>query len=172
MELDFQTVKALSSPTRIKILNGLLDGESTPTRLSDEVGKTKSTVSSHLEKLVDAGLVERDDVEGRRRVVYRPTRKAESIVKGRERKVKFSFASSAVTGLAGAVLLSSRLVSSPVATADSSALAVETQAGAAGAGATGPAVSTPAILLAAGASLLAFSGLALGYGLVVRGLGD
>lgn len=105
MELDFQTVKALSSPTRVDILRQVLKKESTPTQLSNELGKSKSTVSSHLNKLTEAELLEKDEVEGRKRVTYRPTRKAEAIVEGRERKVKFSIASSAVTSVAGLAML-------------------------------------------------------------------
>jgi DNA-binding transcriptional ArsR family regulator len=67
--------------------------------------KSKSTVSSHLAKLTDAGLLEKNEVEGRKRVTYESTRKARSIVKGREKKVKFSLASSAVSLFAGIGLL-------------------------------------------------------------------
>lgn len=101
MEINFNTVKALSSPTRVKILNQILEKESTPTQLSNELGKSKSTVSSHLSTLQKAELIEKDKQEGRRRVTYSPTNKAEAIIEGRERKVKFSFGSSAVSALAG-----------------------------------------------------------------------
>ena len=101
MEISFNTVKALSSPTRVKILNQVLEKEATPTKLSNELGKSKSTVSSHLTTLQKAGLIEKDAEEGRRRVTYNPTDKAEAIIQGRERKVKFSFGSSAVSALAG-----------------------------------------------------------------------
>jgi DNA-binding transcriptional ArsR family regulator len=105
MDFDFKTIRALSSPTRIEILSHCMDNEATPTNTAEKVGKSKSTVSSHLEKLSDASLVEKEDKEGRKRVVYKPTDKAEAIVKGRTRKVKFSIASSAITGLAGVGLL-------------------------------------------------------------------
>lgn len=101
MNLDFRTVRALSSPTRIKILNKVMENEATPTSLSSDLDRSKSTVSSHLNKLIDADLVEKDSEEGRKRVVYHPTSKAEAIVSGREKKVKFSITSSALT-LAGA----------------------------------------------------------------------
>ncbi|MFB6100620.1 MAG: ArsR/SmtB family transcription factor, partial [Candidatus Nanohalobium sp.] len=104
MELDFKTVKALSSPTRIKILNEALSGEPTPTELSEKVGKSKSTVSSHLDQLREAGLLEKDSEEGRRRVVYQPTSKTEAIIEGRSRKVKFSLTSSIVSAWVGAGL--------------------------------------------------------------------
>ena len=106
MDLDFETIRALSSPTRIKILSGTMDSEATTTSLSKDIGKSKSTVSSHLNKLVDSGLLEKEEVEGRKRVVYTPTKKARVILKGKQKEVRFSVASSAVTGLAGIGLLS------------------------------------------------------------------
>ncbi len=105
MELDFKSVRALSSPTRVRILRKLMEGKSTTTKLSEELDKSKSTISSHLKELTEAGLLEKDEKEGRRRVEYRATRKAEAIVKGKERKVKFSIASSAFTALGGALLV-------------------------------------------------------------------
>ncbi len=105
MELDYVAIKALSAPTRIKILHRLLEKEATPTVLSDELGKSKSTIASHLAILEDAGLVEKDKREGRRRVTYAPTRKAKAIVEGRERTVKFSVASSVLSVVAGLGML-------------------------------------------------------------------
>ncbi len=99
MELDFRTIKALSSPTRITILDRLLDKEATPTTLSDDLDKSKSTISSHLSVLVDADLVEKDAEDGRRRVVYSPTSKAAAIVKGQQRRITFSLSSAIVSSL-------------------------------------------------------------------------
>lgn len=87
---------------------------------------------------MEAGLVEKDQEEGRRRVIYRPTSKAEAIIKGRERKVKFSLASSIVSGFTGLALLGgSRLVSlSNMAYTDkSTSLAMDSAAGSSNAGA-------------------------------------
>lgn len=105
MELDFKSIKALSSPTRLKILRKVLENEATTTQLSDELGKSKSTISSHLKELTEAGLLEKDKKEGRRRVVYRPTKKADAIVQGKERKVKFSVASSVLSAAGGTFLI-------------------------------------------------------------------
>lgn len=102
MELDLRSVKALASPTRIEILRHSLDQEATPTSLADELDRSKSTISSHLETLTTAGLLEKDSEEGRRRVVYHPTKKAEDIASGKERKVRFSLATSGISTLAGA----------------------------------------------------------------------
>ena len=110
MELDFKTIKALSSPTRIKILRHVLEKEYTPTDLSKDIGKSKSTIASHLDKLENSGLVEKDSEEGRKRVTYHPTEKSRTIVNEREKKVKFSIVSSTVTGLAGLGFVGSSLV--------------------------------------------------------------
>lgn len=104
MNLDFETIRALSSPTRIRILSQSLKSEATTTQLSREIDKSKSTVSSHLETLVNSGLLEKDEEDGRKRVVYRPTKKAEAIVQGKQRKVRFSVASSTVSTLIGVAL--------------------------------------------------------------------
>lgn len=105
MDLDFKSVKALASPTRIEILNMVLDEEATTTKLSNELDKSKSTVSSHLKVLTESGLLEKDQEDGRRRVIYRPTSKAKAIIQGKERKVKFSVVSSALTTLAAVFVL-------------------------------------------------------------------
>lgn len=105
MDLDFKSVKALASPTRIEILNMVLDEEATTTKLSNELDKSKSTVSSHLKVLTESGLLEKDQEDGRRRVIYRPTTKAKAIIRGKERKVKFSVVSSALTTLAAVFVL-------------------------------------------------------------------
>lgn len=105
MELDYKSVKALSSPTRLKILRKVLEKDRTTTQLSDELDKSKSTISSHLKDLTEAGLLEKDKKEGRRRVVYSATRKADAIVNGKERTVKFSIASSVFTAAGGTFLI-------------------------------------------------------------------
>jgi len=94
MDLDIESVKALSSRTRLRMLGEMKEGNSTTTNISDTMDLSKSTVSGHLDTLEDAGLVEKDQKEGRRRVTYRLTSKAEAIVEGRKRKVRFSLVSS------------------------------------------------------------------------------
>lgn len=105
--MDFKTVKALSSPTRIRILNCVLEKEQTPTEISNKINKSKSTVASHLEKLSKSGLIIKDQEKGRKRVLYKPTEKAEHIVKGKEKKVTFTLTSSIISMLAGIGLLTS-----------------------------------------------------------------
>lgn len=70
---DIEVHKALSSETRIGILNDLSDVERIPTDLSSRLGKSKATISEHLERLVEAGLVEKMEVPGKKFVYYRIT---------------------------------------------------------------------------------------------------
>lgn len=109
MELDFDTIKALSSRTRIQILNETVSHESTPTDISNSIDRSKSTVASHLNKLESAGLLEKDQVEGRKRVVYKPTEKTKSIIKGRDKTVKFSVLSSITNAWIGIAFIFSHL---------------------------------------------------------------
>lgn len=171
MNLDFKTVKALSSPTRIEILAHALKNEATPTNTADKVGKSKSTISSHLNTLVESDLLEKDEEDGRKRVVYSPTRKAEAIVNGREKKVKFSIASSLVTGLAGVGLLYPTLgeaFSNDSASSRAGTMMMESTETAAETGLE-LSLTDPFLFLSAGFMFIAVS--ALGYGLILRKLG-
>lgn len=172
MELDFKAIQALSSPTRIRILREVLDSEATPTGLSRELDKSKSTISSHLDTLVSAGLVEKDSKEGRKRVIYRPTSKAEAIVMEKERKVKFSLVSTAFTLVLGvSSLWYSReqfMPSFQSKTAqDAVMLSQEAAANATTAPSRGVDIS-PELLLFAGIGFLSLSALTFLYGLVMR----
>ncbi|MFO7793621.1 MAG: winged helix-turn-helix domain-containing protein [Candidatus Nanohaloarchaea archaeon] len=171
MNLDFKTVKALSSPTRIEILAHALKNEATPTNTADRVGKSKSTISSHMDTLVESGLLERDEEEGRKRVVYSPTRKAEAIVNGREKKVKFSIASSLVTGAAGVGLLypvAGEAFSNDSASSRAGTMMMESTETATETGLE-LSLTDPFLFLSAGFMVIAVS--ALGYGLILRKLG-
>ena len=54
--------KALGDPTRVRILNLIAQsgGEVCACELNEPVGLAQPTVSHHLKKLVDAGLLERE----------------------------------------------------------------------------------------------------------------
>jgi DNA-binding transcriptional ArsR family regulator len=167
MELDFKTIQALSSPTRIKILNEALRSEATPTDISEKIGRSKSTVSSHLEKLQEAGLLERESEKGRRRVVYRPTKKTEAIINGRSRKVKFSLLSTVSNAwIAGGLLLSALSASeSQQGTSGQMGTMGAIDAGAEAA-TTGSAGGPESVLLFAGFGFLSIALAGLVYGLI------
>ncbi len=170
MEIDFKTVKALSSPTRVRILHKLLDKPSTTTNLSEKTGKSKSTVSSHLSKLNDADLIEKEEEEGRKRVVYHPTQKSEAIVSGREKKVKFSIVSSALSAVTGVVVGFQGLERISLLQDDAPAEEYEMALEAQPAAETSQYFVSGEILVLVGLGLLTVSALALLYGLLIRRL--
>ncbi len=173
MEIDFKTVRALSSPTRVRILHELLEKESTPTGLSKKTGKSKSTVSAHLSTLHESGLIDKDSKEGRKRVVYSPTDKAKAIVNGKERKVKFSIASSIISAFTG-LTLAYEGVNRLNFLADDAMESVDMEAEMAADTAaetgfeTGSMLFSGEIFLFIGFGLLTFSVLAFLYGYTVR----
>ena len=51
--------KALSEPTRLRLLYALMDGEKTVTELVRETGGVQANFSKHLSVLLDAGILAR-----------------------------------------------------------------------------------------------------------------
>ncbi|MBU4246225.1 MAG: winged helix-turn-helix domain-containing protein [Nanoarchaeota archaeon] len=82
MELDRNTIKALSAETRLKILKTLAKQKKMPSELSREIGVSPSTVVGHLQNLESAGLVKRVET-GHKWVYYTPTDKGRYLVQPR-----------------------------------------------------------------------------------------
>jgi DNA-binding transcriptional ArsR family regulator len=59
VELIAERFRALSEPTRIKLLDRLRDGEATVQDLTEVIGSTQQNVSKHLGVLRQAGIVRR-----------------------------------------------------------------------------------------------------------------
>src|SRR6266581_985584 len=59
VELIAQRFRALSEPTRIKLLDQLRKGEATVLELTAAIGTTEQNVSKHLGVLLRAGIVAR-----------------------------------------------------------------------------------------------------------------
>jgi len=78
---DAGVYRALSSDTRIGILNTLLEGERTPTDISTKLNKSKATIVEHLDKLREANLVEKIEVDGKKWVFYKLTPRGKSVIK-------------------------------------------------------------------------------------------
>lgn len=78
---DAELYRALSSDTRMEILNTLMEGERTPTDISSKLNKSKATIVEHLDKLREADLVEKIEVDGRKWVFYKLTPRGKSIIK-------------------------------------------------------------------------------------------
>lgn len=51
--------KALSEPTRLKLVRALMDGEKSVSELTEETGGLQANVSKHLGVLLDAGVLGR-----------------------------------------------------------------------------------------------------------------
>lgn len=51
--------KALSDPTRLKLVRALMDGEKSVSELTQETGGLQANVSKHLGVLLDAGVLGR-----------------------------------------------------------------------------------------------------------------
>jgi DNA-binding MarR family transcriptional regulator len=75
------THRALASTTRVSLMKELVARDLTPTDLSTRVGKSKATVVEHLERLMDADLVEKVERSGRKYVFYRLTPKGKSALR-------------------------------------------------------------------------------------------
>ncbi|MBI4399438.1 winged helix-turn-helix transcriptional regulator [Candidatus Micrarchaeota archaeon] len=78
---EIEVSRALSSDTRVGIMAELLQGARIPTDLSSKLGKSKSTIVEHLEKLMEAQLVERIEEPGKKFVFYRLTTKGKSLLR-------------------------------------------------------------------------------------------
>jgi len=73
--------RALSSETRIALLRELQQRDLTPTDLSTKVGKSKATVVEHLDKLMEAGFVEKKEEEGKKFVFYKLTGRGKDVLR-------------------------------------------------------------------------------------------
>lgn len=110
MDLDFRSVKALASRTRVRILRELLRRESATTAaLRDTVDVAQDQLMMHLETLRNAGLVDAQPADSGMGHEYLPTEKAQAIVKGEERKVTFSMGTATLSAVFGTVLLGAQL---------------------------------------------------------------
>lgn len=80
MELDRETLKALSSDTRADIIKALTKRRYLPSELSRKLGLSPSTVVEHLQVLERVGLV-RKEATGHKWIYYALTDKADEIMK-------------------------------------------------------------------------------------------
>lgn len=79
MEIDRQTIKALSADTRVKILKLLNKRRRIPAEISKELGLAASTIVEHLQKLEQAKLVERKETN-HKWIYYEITEKGKNLI--------------------------------------------------------------------------------------------
>jgi DNA-binding transcriptional ArsR family regulator len=60
LELIAERFRVFAEPMRIRLLDGLYDGEATVGELVEATGASQQNVSRHLRVLLDAGLVARE----------------------------------------------------------------------------------------------------------------
>lgn len=84
--IDAGALKALSNPKRLAVLEALIasDGaESSPNRLSEQVGEPLGQIAYHVRQLAEAGLIEEartQPVRGTLEHFYRPRRGADRVL--------------------------------------------------------------------------------------------
>lgn len=79
IRMDKKVFEALASDTRIAILKELDQRQMTVTELANSLGMAKATVHEHLAKMVEVGLIEKEDSR-RKWTYYRLTRNGRSIL--------------------------------------------------------------------------------------------
>ncbi|MCD6477934.1 MAG: winged helix-turn-helix transcriptional regulator [Candidatus Aenigmarchaeota archaeon] len=79
MEITKKTIKALASDTRLEILKILLKRRMMPTEISRTLDLAPSTISEHLKKLEEAGLIKKRDT-GHKWIYYEITEKGKNLV--------------------------------------------------------------------------------------------
>lgn len=60
-EFHAEFCKIFANPNRLKILHVLSDGERSVGEMSEEIGISQPTVSQHLRKMLDRGVVVREE---------------------------------------------------------------------------------------------------------------
>lgn len=79
MEIDKQTIKALSADARIRILKILHKSRRIAADISKEIGLAPSTVNEHLKIMEESGLVKKNDT-GHKWIYYDITEKGKSLI--------------------------------------------------------------------------------------------
>ena len=102
--LDISAFKALASETRLEILRTLDGKKMSLNDVCEQLKLNKVTLHEHLEKLTEAGLVNRKEREGHKWVYYKLSWKGESLLHPENTKIVVMFSLTFVTlflGIAG-----------------------------------------------------------------------
>jgi DNA-binding transcriptional ArsR family regulator len=100
--LDLDSFKALSSDTRVDILKAL-DGKNMGLNdLCRETQLTKATLHEHLNKLIQAGLIKKNQRDGHKWVYYKLSWKGSSLLHPENTRVMLLFTST-IIALAAAI---------------------------------------------------------------------
>ncbi len=102
--LNLKTLKAIGAESRVGILKALGERQKTQSELASELKLSKPAVLEHVDKLVQAGLVERID-EGRKWKYYKLTSDGKKLVDRRPLNVIIVLALSLIFALSSALFL-------------------------------------------------------------------
>lgn len=117
LPLEPDLIEVLASDTRRAILGNLQERRMTVTELSQELDLRKATVHEHLKKLVNTGLIEREEDE-RIWVYYRLTPRAKRLLNPKRTRFYLAIAVTALAGVIALAALAIFLSSSPPAMDD------------------------------------------------------
>ena len=100
--IDRETFKALAVDTRLNILKLLITKSYTLTEIAEILKLQNSTVKEHLDTLVKAGLIKKEDTD-RKWKYYSITMKGRRIIQPREVRVLFAFVTTLIAAAAVAI---------------------------------------------------------------------
>src|SRR3970040_929406 len=102
--LDREAFKALASEVRVEVLKQLEARRMTVTDLSHAMSLAKPTLLEHLDRLVTAGLVTKQD-EGRKWIYYDLTKRGRNILRPHQVKILISLALSILLFSSGLIAI-------------------------------------------------------------------
>src|SRR3990167_8580750 len=73
-------IRTFTSPTRLKIISLLKEKKKTPSDIAKKTGKSPSTIIEHLQVLSKEGLIVKEELPGRKRVLYGLSREGQIMV--------------------------------------------------------------------------------------------
>jgi len=94
--LDLDSFKALSSDTRVDILKALDGKKMGLNDLCKETQLTKATMHEHLTKLIQAGLIKKNQRDGHKWVYYKLSWKGSSLLHPENTRVMLLFATTVI----------------------------------------------------------------------------
>jgi len=101
--IDKETLKALAVDTRMNILKLLTSKGYTLSEIAESLGLGNSTIKEHLDILVKAGLIKKEDTD-RKWKYYNLTMKGKRLIQPREVKVLFAFVATLVAAMGSGFL--------------------------------------------------------------------
>ncbi|MFH0860695.1 MAG: winged helix-turn-helix domain-containing protein [Candidatus Altiarchaeota archaeon] len=110
--LDRETLKVLAADTRVDILKMLGERKQTLTDISEKLEMSPSTIKEHLDRLLEAGLIEQIPAETKWKY-YNLTRKGKNIVSPSETSILILLVTSVLVLVGSLASLAKRFLTFP-----------------------------------------------------------